>query len=256
MISQHTTSTVLNGWNALAVQRLNRIGFSRLAQTTGTETLVTVNSGKRAHLGSVSFFNSGTGSATVVLNFVKDGVTYTLYAPSALATGASITFGGSPYFMIEEGNALSVTVTGTNVSVNSFGSICEFDSSVPYTSKVFTAFTGNNDTVYTCPSGKQFSPSRSGTNDWQYGASGAWIFNKSGGTRTYTVWLVPSGQSVGDSTKIYTATTLADGGIYFIGNNIGGYVFSAGDSIVIDSDSNASGQLFVINGTELNVAET
>lgn len=247
--TQHFFSLPGLGNFAIPLPKLNLVQSVDSARASGTKTVYTVPAGKRAMIGSWSHYNTGGGNANVQVFVTIGGVDYnfTSYAVNAGAVSGQAT----PYTIFEAGEVLKFTVTGASVSLNTQWRVMEFDDSAPIKCVNFTAFTGGADTVYTCPVGKVAAFIRAGSNDWFYNNARLTIINMSGGARTYTPYIVPSGGSAAAGNQANAATTVADGTLGDVGVGFNA-VLTAGDFVAIDSDSDAAGQLVKVVVTEID----
>lgn len=215
------------------------------AIATGTTDLVlssgavaTVPTGKRWLITCCEAFNTSAGSITWNLQVKISGTYYRLMTSVTTLTNAAAnnTLCG---YIAEAGETIAVNTTTTN-GLNLYVQVVEFDSTCALkASKLLSLAVGNN-TVYTCPAlTSAFLPGVTAT----FSNPSAIYINTSGGARTISWNIVPSGGAVGTGNQITPATSVSD-----VTRNQQAICtsLSAGDFLSINTDANTATQMAFI----------
>lgn len=181
--------------------------YRRVSQAvnTGDTDLYTVPTGKIALVGIMTGYNNSGVGNIVAFSQVKVAGTY--YRLSTSATIASAAQGAiSPATWLVAGDILAINTT-TNNGLNITASVVEFDAGGPIAvGRVLGPSTGDN-TLYTCPAGKNatlVSPLTTAM------SSGAFVFvADAGGARTISINLVPSGGSPSSANKVTASVSVS-----------------------------------------------
>lgn len=203
----------------------------------------TVPAGKTAFVYSINYCNTTVSAIQCNTEVKISGVYYTIVRTSVSGSASPNTQIG---IVLLAGETLAVNIAASGI--NLWAQIMEFDNTAGITiAKSFTIANGDN-TLYTCPSGKvgimlDRNLSRtSSTVHWRY-------LNQSGGTRSIQGYVVPNGGSAGSTNQVFTAS---------VNNNTsgamvtGGQILSAGDFIVLTTNSGAGTQSCWINMLEVD----
>jgi hypothetical protein len=198
----------------------------------------TAPAGKRAFIYNLRVFNSG-GSLSRATTFFKSGGNY--YQVAAIQSFNATTGGYllSYPLILEPGE--SIAVQANNTGLNVWGDIIQYDSTTgPKMVSVLALANGNN-TIYTVPAGKtaMILPVNGSYN--QQILPNIRIFNSSGGTRTYTMYFVPSGGSPGSTNQCTIAKTAATSNYLSLSSGFSS-TLAAGDFVVINTDSGTASQ--------------
>jgi hypothetical protein len=218
---------------------LTNTSYPRVVATNlgvGDVDLYTAPAGRRAIIGTQHFWNPTAGTISLYLE-VKDGSTYRRISDVATAPtlyGANLSY--YAWWVLDAGDSLAVHASAAGLSF--FGNIVEFDESVGLRTVCVSLGIGNN-TLYTVPSGRSahvlpISPTTSAATS--LGNIG--IINDSGAARTITLYYTPNG---GSAIQASYGGSVPNGGWKL--DFATATTMQAGDSIVVNSDSGAAGQM-------------
>jgi len=213
----------------------------------GDNDLYTVPANKRGLLQMVVSYNHSGGALTWFVEMKVSGVYYRL--TSLVSPGDQIfSQTGNAVIVLNAGETFSVNVSG-GTGLNVWAQVIEFDDSAIIKTARLTSFVNGDNTLYTVPVGKTAS-----------------FFNTAGGAATYTTpsvsygnftggaaitiksFAVPNGGSSSVNNQTYPATSVSNGSAFFGPADI---CLGPGDSMVLNSTSNAAGQIAWINVLEL-----
>lgn len=211
---------------------------SAFASTVGTGDvdLYTVPSGKRVlvlALNAISTTGS-TGNATPI---VKIGGSYYQLGQSVSITGSALGTVFPNIYVAEAGEIIAVntTTTGFNIWIRAI----EFDNTGPLFSPKLTSLSVGDNTLYTVPSGKSVF-----VIPLNYVAVNnplCYIWNNSGGDRTYNTFAVPNGDVSALGNKTRNNRVVSAGTFDSIGVTIAP-VLNSGDFFVINTDASTATQ--------------
>ena len=218
----------------------------------GQNAFYTVPAGRRAMWINLFVLNISGANATVIPRVQVGSSFFALTGGGLINNNVNSQFQPcSLGYIAEAGESFSIESTSTPGQPYNFSCLVfEFDSSSnTASSKIDPAsvIAGNN-TIFTCPAGFKAVLSfptipigASGFGSVFIDGMGCLSSNISGATRTYNIYIVPNGGSPSSSNQLVVNKTL---------NNLlsasilaTSHVLSAGDSVVVNSDSSAAGQL-------------
>lgn len=238
-------------------------GFVPSTQAGGTTDVYTCPAGKRALIYSWGVTNFSAGSVTSTIQCKIGGNYYNVSAGSTFGANSNYSgTGTATHPVIEAGESFSVLTTATGESL--FLGILEYDNTSgprsvllgnPAVRSGATLAAGDN-TFYTVSAGKSTlilagtASSASHTSTGAVTATMSFI-NLSGGSRTLSLYTVPSGGTAGLSNKVYSAVSLGQstGTVSQLGAIP--ITMGAGDFINLNIDANTATQLYWINVAEL-----
>lgn len=208
--------------------------------------IYTVPAGKKVFL--AAFYAINTSNA-IQMQIKISGIYYRL-------TGGSITPSkqNTPFCLFLAGETISYNYAGGVTNPTVYASYIEFDDDTPITRPLLTSFVAGDNTLYTCPTGYQAIPINLETsfaylpgslNNKPFINCNSLLnyFNTSGATRTLTIYSVPNGGSPSSTNATWSGTRI-NNAQPVDGVNIFSFpIMTAGDSCVINTDSNASGQI-------------
>lgn len=234
-----STQNAIGGGNFVFPQ-LTGVSYPRAFGSnlpTGDNDIYTVPTGKKA-LVSVQQrgFNGSAGTIVYNVSIKVGGVYYRIGANTTLTTGT----GGaganilSP-IVLNAGESLSVNTT-TTAGLNVLFNVMEFDATNSLSSARILALSSGDNTLYTVTSGKSLAMFTS-----LYSAATALVVaNATGGAVNIITYAVPSGGSSGSTNKVFPSTSVGDKSAsqFSLTTNM-----SAGDFVVVNSDSATAGQV-------------
>ncbi len=211
---------------------------------SGDVDLYTVPSGRKAAIaaGQVRGSNSTAGSLSATMQVNISGTYYSLAAAATTINAntydVSMGAGNGQALVFSAGQIVSVNTSGAGLSITV--SLVEFDA----TAQINTAFlvtpaTGDN-TLYTVPMGKT-----------ALYLSGMYL-NKSGNTRTYNLYAVPSGGMTANANRVMVGVnpTVANNAFAQLNPNNNTFGMATGDFIVLNIDANTATQIIWITYLE------
>jgi hypothetical protein len=214
---------------------------------SGNVDLYTCPSGKRAMVNLVTVFNTAGTSTNVYPAIYVSGTYYKFGSTLANGSNAIGTIVSSiRSIILEAGERLAINTSQAGINV--WPNIVEFDNTVGIkTAKVLNPSSGNN-TLYTCPSGKNayFLDTRFLANN---SAAKFQYFNNSGGAAVTAWYSVPFGGSAGSSNVIGTEASLSSGSNQL--RLFGSCVLTPGDFIVFNTSTGTAGQIAWANVWEV-----
>lgn len=206
---------------------------------TGNIDLYTVPTGKKLFIFNGRWTNTTGGTINATYQ-IKIGGTYYVFAAATSAganTDGVLTRSG---YVLNPGDIVSINTDASGLTVNLNGIL--FDSTVPITSTHGTTLSTGDNTIYTCPTGKTAflldteNPTQSPFN--------AGIFrqrNESGATRTYSTYVVPSGQSPADAYAVRKSVNVTNNNFL---TSTASANLNAGDFLAINTDSGTGTQRY------------
>jgi len=243
MIANAINATLFN----LLPQNCNAkyINAEAASVATGDNDLYTVPTGKKALFFGHSAFNTSGGNISYFFQIKVSSVYYRITSTTTLATQVLTTLSATTVMVLDAGEILSINTATTN-GLNVMPRVLEFDATFNgiKTSRILTLANGDN-TIYTVPAGK--TAMLLGSLDIQSDQQ-IRIVNDSGGNRTYTPYVVPSGGAVATSNQINAAVTIADNVLTAFTCNT---TLDAGDFIVINTDAGTATQTAWVNYAEI-----
>jgi hypothetical protein len=215
---------------------LTNIVVTNLA--TGTNDIWTVPAGKRALWLSIRVGSTNGTSATVSAVVKSSGLYYPI---TGSGTGITLTTNGTALsnndWIFEPGESLAISTTQNGVSA--WPTLLVYPASNQLImAKVFTLSSGTN-LLYTVPNGYKAIGASVGSPYPLSSPPTVQVYNRSGGTRFYNLYLVPPGMNAGPHNKVFGVSTLDSG----LGSLAGVSGLDSGYSIVVDTDSSAGTQL-------------
>lgn len=220
---------------------------SSSSSSTGNVDLYTVPAGKKVFIAQCLCWARGT-----LVNCrlsINSGGTY--YLLGTTSTSATIQCLLPTFCIVLAGEKIAYNLSSA-ATVNTRLSFWEFDDDTPIVrGALFTLANGDN-TVYTCPAGKQALPlsfhrdvanNVGNTNTVNY-------WNGSGATRAISLYYVPSGGSPATTNRTWTGNVSNNDGLLFTNNTLTFPVLNAGDSYVINTNANTATQVAWINVVE------
>jgi len=229
-----------NGTGANSTITLSNAYATAASGQTGTATSSTANAG---FIGTIT---SGASNVFAGHTFTTAGFTNSGNNTSVTALASATTcFGGAVTSPVAETHAGTATDQATMV-VN--GTILLFSATqAPNVRTVkLTSLSAGNNTLYTCPAGKTCYIGGFSTIFNTSGSAGVNYINNSGSARTIMYYLVRSGGSPGLTNCLYFSAVNGIANLS-VGPAAISAVLTAGDSIVINTDSAASGQVAYIS---------
>ncbi len=212
---------------------------------SGDVDVYTVPSGRRASVVGFQGYNSA-GTTTTVYGQIKVSATY--YPISTQISINTVTGSNnltSMSIIAEAGESLGIHTS--QAGMNLFLRIIEWDNTeLPKSPRLLTLATGDN-TLYTCPANTRTTMLSS---QFQANGPGIFIVNRTGTTRTYNLFIVPSGGASGTGNKFENAISVNDLSQGLVGIPC---CLSAGDFVVINTDANTAGQTVYLNVMEIPV---
>jgi hypothetical protein len=203
----------------------------------------TVPAGKRACI-TQTLFCAPTGPVTIYAQIKVSGVYYKI-GNTVTLTAAASSASASPQIVLEAGQSISIHANATGA--NAWWDVLEFDSTSNLKSSiVINPSTGNN-TIYTVPVGKTAIVLQSAVTTRSINSGGMLYRNESGGNVTLTIYVVPSGGSIGTTTEFNTQSV---GTATLINQTLTG-TLTAGDSIVYNVSVGTTTQLAWVNILEM-----
>jgi len=220
--------------------------------TSGNVDLYTPAAGKRALVSNFTVYNDSAGTPTGYPE-VKVSATYYPLA-SVAATIAANTTSNIVFGLILDSTTTLAFNAGTTAVINVWASIIEYDATVPVFSKYVAGLASGNNTIYTVTSGRTgcllstTSSNKDAAFGLNTGAKSVGYFNGSGGSRTITVNLVPSGGSVATTNLFGFSISTGNNALY--AGAVGSACLSAGDFVNIATDANTATQFAWVNVIE------
>lgn len=220
----------------------------------GDNPIVTVPAGKRYLMTGLTVVNASGSTIAAYLTVRVGAVTSRLLTISAsIASGTNVNAYQFPT-LFEEGDivGVNVTVAATGVYVRLRGVLFDATAPLRVARKLDTWINGNN-TVYTVPAGR--SAMVVTTVPWMQDTATFRIVyhNTSGANTAVRVCAVPSGQTIAVKHSIGTTTntsTVATNASLSVG--AGGLTLSAGDSVVVTTNSASASQAFTMAYVEFS----
>lgn len=213
--------------------------------STGDTDLYTVPAGKRLFLFTAAVYNPSLGNITHFAQAKIGATYYRLNANTITATVAGTAYTNIGY-IFEAGEIVAMNTATTNGLNVSFQAV-QFDDSCALKSAKITTISAGANTIYTCPGS---TTAILFPRSLQLGAAvgTGHLSNTSGGTRTLSFNVVPSGGVVGSgnqTTPSFTANdlTVGAGGL---GTSLG-----AGDFVNINVDAGTATQMAWVNVMEI-----
>ena len=211
--------------------------FSSAVPAAQTD-LYTSPAATRTLIGDCTEYNPGGVSSTLSW-YIKISGTYWRYPGTSTvlaSSGSSKGFG----FVLEPGESLATTPTVAGVNV--WCKVLKYASTnAHYSARVFNPSIGQN-TLYTVPAGKTATVLSAGNFGGILLAGQITVINDSGGTRTYTAYVVPSGGSPGNTNQLTTGTTATNASSVNIPTAATFPMLSAGDFISVNVDAGTATQ--------------
>jgi len=169
-----------------------------------------------------------TNTTSTWLGKTTNAVTYQI-GPTTVPGTNGLNLSATGY-IYEAGESVILSTSGPLLHTSLTGVV--FTNTMPLRSYALNGLSSGNNTIYTVPAGKHpVAPTGNGFT-FQY-------FNGSGSGRQVVFYLVPSGITLDDNTRVTsTAVTSGTGGSY---TAINGAMFP-GDSFVINTDANTATQ--------------
>lgn len=220
---------------------------SQSSSSTGNVDLYTVPAGKKVFI--AQFFCWGRGTSVNCRLSINSGGTYYLLGTNAVST--TIQYLLPTFCLALAGEKIAYNLSAA-ATVNTRLSFWEFDDDTPIVrGALFTLANGDN-TVYTCPAGKQAYPLSFhrdvGNNVGNTNTVNYW--NGSGGTRAISFYYVPAGGSAATTNRTFTGSVSNNDGLLGINNSTTFPTLNAGDSFVINTDAATNTQVAWINVVE------
>jgi len=247
--------SALNWPSDFPLQSPKYLQFSGQAIAAGQNPFYTVPAGRRAIWVNLTALNLSGANITFVPVLQLAGVNYSMNAGTLIASNATNLT--TPWtYVAEAGETFSINATGApGFPYNFFCVVLEFSTaSLTASAKLSpSAIVAGNNTIFTCP--PKFIAILS-TPNLPVGFVSAATFiagpvllasNQSGATRTYNVFIVPSGSTPVAANQIIinkTLTNLSQSSNLIVPLPC---ILNPGDSVVVNSDSNAAGQLIALN---------
>jgi hypothetical protein len=244
--------------NATFINACPQSGTHKCELDSSTEhDLYTVPANRKALIVDL-YFNDNNSSCNQVLSQVKISGSYFAYDFVTSVPGDTSTWNtdfNAPMLFLA-GESLAIVRPGTGNGCRFMAHLIEFDASSPINRVLVTSFAVGNNTVFTAPSSSiEFygMPSNSGSSLLVTGVGGGgsnqnginWYYNNTGGARTVQMYMVPSG-AVADNG--YQMFGLGGGGAQTVSDKLAAfglnYGMQAGDTVIVNTDSSAAGQLF------------
>ena len=232
--------------------RLTGVSYPRASGSnlsTGNNDLYTVPTGKRALLHYMFLYNHSGAGNIVWYPAIKIGGTYYRLISSITTADTATSGGGNTISYIAEAGETIAVVTATNNGANVYCHITEFDNTnTVYSAKLLALANGDN-LLYTVPAGKTTSLIDAQlVGNVGAGASSLFYVNSSGGARSITWYIVPSGQAVGINFATNVATSVSDA----VRQNSGGLAsLNAGDFLTINTNAATATQIAWANVMEI-----
>ena len=227
-----------SGWNGF-FNNAKFVDVTNLSLSAGENDLYTVPTGKRALVPYVlSTYNNSGSTCTYQAKIKVGGTRYIISSAVGIGNNSGSTMNYRS-LVLEAGESLCMS--SSNAGSCALGWVIEFDDNSPMKSfKNFNVVNGNV-TLYTCPSGKTAKMFNLVETAAAAGSAAATINPTATGVNL-TMYLVPSGQSVGVNYQNQQAT-----GIFALADSVDapiGGIMAAGDFIAANNP-NASNQLYV-----------
>lgn len=240
-------ASVANSINTIPQGTIKRF-FGTIVDSGVEHDIYTVPAGKRGLVLAVSFYNNDAGANNVQLNcsFKKAGNYYLLFQRSALAQHSTATMVCDPPFFGEAGDVFSLRAVNPSgsESTNYIMYIWEFPNTIGFKTYKIAPLVNGANVLMTVPAGKSSRLIGDTNTSAAMYACGSFltIFNGSGGARNYSVNVIPNGGVLGATNQFELLTALANGSFKaFI--DIAGMILTAGDSIVVTTNSGAGNQI-------------
>jgi hypothetical protein len=236
---------------------LNLPGFKLISAfqkgiSIGTTDLYTAPAGKRAIVFPCYGANANTAATNVSMTpKIKTGGNYFFMGQTvSIAQGVAMTPPNkNGTFILEPGESASVVVATS--AVNTFGyPIIEYDNTVALKTSRVTSIASGNNTIYTCPSNTlAFVLDING--QMAMGTQGGQLYytNNSGGIVTINWFMVNSGGATGAGNNVSGSNVISNG-TFNTAAGLVGLSMSAGDTIVISTNSATAGQCAWVNVLE------
>jgi len=214
--------------------------------STGTTTLYTVPSGKKAVIIGSTGWNSSAGNIVAYWVAGIAGVDHRVSADATIVTLTQhTTVPQAP--ILNAGDTIKI-VTTTNNGLNEWLKIIEFSENSSLKRVSLEAPASGDNTLYTVPSGKKAVLI---TNATGFSPLGVTAFsNESGGSINIYYNLVPSGGSVATSNRISALIAASNNALNLSGNMSA--TMAAGDFINANLSSAGTSSLLWINVNELD----
>lgn len=227
-----------------SLSRAKQVSAVKSNVIAGITDIYTAPAGKMAWIYPRIGVYHQSGSASTYSFRIKttDGVYHRVTA-SASVTAANqnipVTNTG---FLLNPGESFSISSTVQGINV--FTGITEFDENPSIKRATLYNFSIGDNVLYTVPTGKTANFLTSGSFNsatlTSTGDQSGIIANNTGNTISYSYYVVPFGQAVGDNYKLLAATNIGNTSQAIFG------IFStlsSGDSVVINCDT-ASNEIF------------
>ena len=199
----------------------------------GTNTFYTVPAGKKAIIAAYAFVNPTGAAITIALAHVLGGVTHQIQ-PAVNVNPNANSGANALFYVLEAGESFAGITNGAGLNLNV--RIIEFDASSGFKSPRLLTLSAGDNVLYTCPAGKRAITLTAGATTQGAVLPNAFIYNSSGGTRTYSVHGTDPGTTA-------TSNDTRTGGLAILGTNsvnLSQYLpvtVEAGESIVINVDA-------------------
>lgn len=207
---------------------------------SGAVDIYTCPSGKRALIGEIDVYNPTVGAINITPKATISSSLLLLSAIQSVSAGARL-FGNNGGFgaplCLAAGDKLSVLTSAIGLNVSFF--VMEIPDTSNVRGIVVKDLANGDNTVYTCPSGKQaylYNPISAGLITR---SPRLLVANESGSSRNYTPYFVPSGGTIGTTTQTSPATAIANAASANF--NIDSF-FEAGDALVVNTNNGTAGQ--------------
>lgn len=224
------------------------VPYQNLSTPSGDYDFGTVPAGEKWMLIGVSHYNPTGGTLVYTPQFKRGGTYYTTHTGQSVATTVSGSLSTIWLPILEEGEALSVNTNGAGLRLEFV--VLKFKSTATIQSYTILNLANGDNKLFECPAGYSalaFSMTNTGGFlNINASASLIALLNKSGGARTVYACRVASGGSpaapgagsnaLGASSLVSNTSTWTMPGSATLG-------FTPGDSLWINTNSGASGQI-------------
>lgn len=224
---------------------------------TGDFDLYTVPASRKAMVIDFIITNPTAGSIAYFPELKLSGTYYRIGQTKSEGTlgighnyGMSNSLNSQP-IILNAGESIALNIDTAGLTV--WAQVLEFDASSPFKRASITSWSAGDNILYTCPVNKTVSigqPALGVQNNPTASMNGICYENGSVGTRTLGgIYIIPNGSSKSSSNQFAGSNSIISGqgfSKYFPG------CINPGDTIVLNTDSNAAGQIAWINYQEAN----